>query len=183
MRRFFPVAAAAVVWLSSSVASAGEVQLATGPGGYGSSWHGDTQLGQNVKLGYRFADFIAIDTVVRLGYASVDDRVVTYLSLGGTIYGRIGPVRPYARLAVVHQHEESTNAVKDDAFGAVFGVGDGIRHRGGFGSSLGFDVPVTRKKSLELVLGLDATGSYFPDPRGPQVYYGGTLWAGLNYGL
>ena len=174
---------AAVACLFSPHASAGEVQLAAGPGGYGSSWKGDTQIGENLKLGYRFGDFIAIDSVIRLGYASVDDRVVTYLSLGGTIYGRVGPVRPYVRLAVVHQHEESASAVRDDAFGALFGVGDGIRHRGGFGSSLGFDVPVTRKKSLELVLGLDATGSYFPDPRGPQLYYGGSLWAGLNFGL
>ncbi len=183
MRPLLLAAGVACFCLLPSIARAGEVQLAAGPGVYGSSWKGDTQIGENLKLGYRFGDFVSIDSIIRLGYASVDDRVVTYLSLGGTIYGRLGPVRPYARLAVVHQHEESASAVRDDAFGALFGVGDGIRHRGGFGSSLGFDVPVTRKKDLELVLGVDATGSYFPDPRGPQLYYGGALWAGLDFGL
>ena len=66
---------------------------------------------------------------------TIDDRVLTYLSLGSTLYGHIGIARPYVRLALVHQHEEPTSAYRDDPFGAMFGVGDGIRHRGGFGSS------------------------------------------------
>jgi len=160
-----------------------EIQIATGPGGYASSWRGDSQVSEGFKLGFRFADIVSIDALTRLGYANVDHRVVTYLSLGTTIYGRIGRVRPYGRLALVHQHEEPTSAVRDDPFGALFGVGNGIRHRGGFGSALGVDVPVYTEKKAEFVLGIDMSGVWFPDPRGPNLYAGGSLWAGLNYGL
>jgi hypothetical protein len=134
-------------------------------------------------VGYCFGDLVAVDTVGRLGYGTVDDRVITYLSVGGTLYGRLGRVRPYVRLAVVHQHEEPMPGLRNDPFGAVFGVGDGIRHRGGLGSSLGLDVPVQRINSTEIVLGVDTSGVWFPDPRGPKLYAGGSLWLGLNFGL
>jgi len=167
----------------ASPASAGEIQVATGPGVYGSSWRGDSSFGQALRVGYRFGDLIAIDTLGRLGYGTVDERVITYLSLGGTLYGRIGKLRPYLRLAVVHQHEEPMPGVRDDPFGAVFGVGDGIRHRAGFGSGLGFDYPIQKVKSTELVVGVDTSGVWFPDPRGPKLYAGGSLWLGLNFGI
>jgi hypothetical protein len=172
---------AAATLVAPRVASAGEVQLASGPGVYGSSWRGDSTFGQALRVGYRFGDVFAIDTVGRLGYGSVDDRVITYLSLGGTLYGRIWKLRPYVRLAFVHQHEEPTPGVRDDPFGAVFG--DGIRHRGGFGSSLGIDVPVVRKNQTEMTLGIDTSGVWFPDPRGPALYAGGSLWLGVNFGI
>ena len=165
-------------------ASAGEIQIASGPGAYASTWRGDGTFGQALKLGYRFADRIAIDTIGRLGYGTVDDRVITYLSLGGTLYGRIGPVRPYVRLAFVHQHEEPSPGVRADPYGTVFGVGDGIRHRAGFGSSLGLDLPVQKTKSgTEVTIGIDTSGVWFPDPRGPKLYAGGALWLGLAFGL
>jgi hypothetical protein len=164
-------------------AEAGEVQLATGPGVYGSSWRGDSSFGQALRVGYRFGDLFAIDTLGRLGYGTVDERVITYLSLGGTLYGRIGKVRPYARLAFVHQHEEPAPGVREDPFGAVFGVGDGIRHRAGFGSGLGLDLPIQKTKSVEVVVGIETSGVWFPDPRGPKLYAGGSLWLGLNFGI
>lgn len=164
-------------------ASAGEIQLASGPGVFGSSWRGDSSFGQALRIGYRFGDLVAIDTMSRLGYGSVDDRVITYLSLGGTLYGRIWKLRPYVRLAFVHQHEEPTPGVRDDPFGTVFGVGDGIRHRGGFGSSLGLDYPVFKKNKTEMTIGLDTSGVWFPDPRGPKLYAGGSLWVGVNFGI
>jgi hypothetical protein len=177
----FALAVATLV--AAGPAAAGEIQLASGPGVYGSSWRGDSSFGQALRVGYRFGDLVAIDTVGRLGYGSVDDRVITYLSLGGTLYGRIWKMRPYVRLAFVHQHEEPTPGVRDDPFGAVFGVGDGIRHRGGFGSSLGLDYPVLKKNKTEMVLGLDTSGVWFPDPRGPKLYAGGSLWLGLNFDI
>lgn len=168
---------------AARAAQAGEVQLASGPGVYGSSWRGDSSFGQALRVGYRFGDLVAVDSVGRLGYGTVDERVITYLSLGGTLYGRIGKVRPYVRLAFVHQHEEPLPGVREDPFGTVFGVGDGIRHRGGFGSSLGLDLPVYKAKSTEMVVGLDTSGVWFPDPRGPKLYAGGALWLGLNFGI
>ncbi len=167
----------------ASPAKAGEIQLATGPGAYASTWRGDATFGQALRVGYRFGDLVAIDTVSRLGYGAVDQRVITYLSLGATLYGRLGKIRPYGRFAFVHQHEEPLPAFRHDAFGAVFGVGDGIRHRGGFGWSLGVDVPAYKAKSTELVLGVDSSVAYFPDPRGPKLYAGGSLWIGLNFGI
>ncbi len=167
-----------------AVASAGEVQLAGGPGAYASSWRGDATFGQALKVGYRFADFIAIDSLGRLGYGTVDQRVITYLSVGGTIYGRIGLARPYLRLAAVHQHEEPSPGVRADPYGTVFGVGDGIRHRAGFGSSIGVDYPIQKTKSgIEVTIGADTSGVWFPDPRGPKIYAGGALWLGVNLGL
>lgn len=157
--------------------------MASGPAAQGSSWRGDGVIAQSLKLGVRFKDLIAVDALTRLGYGTVDTRVLTYLSLGTTLYGRFGPVRPYGRLALVHQHEEPTSAVRNDPFGALFGVGDGIRHRGGFGASLGSDFIVARGKSVEFLLGADLNGTWFADPRGPALYFGGGLWAGLDYSL
>jgi hypothetical protein len=187
-RRFFGRALASLfvfflAFAASRDAAAGEIQLGTGPGVYGSSWRGDANFGQALRVGYRFGDLVAIDTVERLGYGTVDNRVLTYLSLGGTLYGRIGKLRPYVRLAFVHQHEEPTPGVREDPYGTVFGVGDGIRHRAGFGSSLGLDLPLMKKKSFELLVGLDVSGTWFPDPRGPAIYAGGSLWLGVNFGI
>lgn len=169
--------------LASSSAGATEVQVASGPVANGSTWSGDGSLSQSLKLGLRFKEVIAIDALTRLGYASVDERVLTYLSLGTTLYGRVGIARPYVRAALVHQHEEPTSAYRHDPVGALFGVGDGIRHRGGFGSSVGVDFVVAKGQRANFIVGADANGTWFPDPRGPSFYYGGGLWAGLDYEL
>lgn len=160
--------------------------MASGPQVQGSSWRGDASLAQSLKLGVRFKEVIAIDALTRLGYAMVDERMLTYLSLGATVYPvklAGGRLRPFGRLSLVHQHEEPTSALRHDPLGALFGVGDGIRHRGGFGGSLGTDIVLAKGKSTELLVGADVNGTWFPDPRGPAVYYGGGLWAGLDYSL
>ena len=169
--------------LGSADAHAGEIQIASGPGAYASTWRGDGSVGEALRLGYRFGDLIAIDTVGRLGYGTVDQRMITYLSLGGTIYGRLGKVRPSFRLALVHQHEEPAPGVRNDPWGTVFGVGDGIRHRAGGSTSVGFDVPIERTHGgIEITLGAAADAVWFPDPKGPTLYAGGSLWLGLNFG-
>lgn len=179
------VAAAVLLLCFHSPAHAAEIQVASGPQVQGSSWRGDASLNQSLKLGLRFEGVVAIDALTRLGYAMVDERVLTYLSLGASVYGKLaaGRLRPFVRLALVHQHEEPTSALRHDPVGALFGVGDGIRHRGGFGSSLGMDFVVARGRATEFLLGADANGTWFPDPRGPAIYYGGGLWAGLTYSL
>ncbi len=188
MQRFLRALSAPILLLcllAPASASASELQLAVGPQVQTSSWRGDAALGQSLKIGLRFKELIAIDALGRLGYATVDERMLTYLSLGTTLYGKLagGRVRPFARFAFVHQHEEPTTALRNDPFGAIFGVGDGIRHRGGVSSSLGMDVVVARMKDYALSIGADANGTWFPDPRGPALYYGGGLWAGLDYSL
>ncbi len=159
------------------------VEAALGPSAATSTWAGDRSLSTSYLLGVRFADLIAIDALTRLGYANVDDRVLTYLSLGATVYGRLGPVRPYLRLAAVHQHEEPRAAISDDPGGALFGVGNGIRHRGGGLASVGANWVFTKGKSSEAFAGLDFNSTYFPDSRGPHVYMGGGLWFGASLNL
>ena len=87
---------AVALLLVPSTAHAIEAQVATGPVANGSNWRTDGALSQSLKLGIRFADIASIDAVSRFGYATVDDRTLTYLSLCSTLYGRIGGfARPF----------------------------------------------------------------------------------------
>jgi hypothetical protein len=182
-RAVFGTAIAAVTLLAAVPARAGEIQGALGGGGMLSSWRGDGGVGSSLRLGYRFGDLVAIDALTRLGYATVDERMITYLSLGATLYGKIGKVRPYGRLAAVHQHEESLSVVRNDPFGAVFGVGDGIRHRGGVSAALGAEVAFHKSGATEWFAGADLAGTHFVDPRGPRWYAMLGVWLGVNYSL
>ena len=159
------------------------LQTAIGASGAASSWEGDGAAYGSLKLGLRFADLISIHYLGKLGYGGVDTRMLTFLSLGAQIWGRIGPVRPYARIAAVHQHEEPVQAIEEDRWGALFGVGDGIRHRMGGEGGLGVDFPLARRKAVELFGTAEAHLDWFPDPRGPQWYGGGGLALGVNYVL
>ena len=127
--------------------------------------------------------FIAPDFVSRLAYSPVDDRLMTYLSVGVTGYLPLRVVRPYARLAFAHQHEESQAAIHEEPGGALLGVGTGIRHRGGFAGALGVEAPVARQGKSIFSIGGDLNATHFPDPRGPATYFGGTFWAALHYAL
>jgi hypothetical protein len=166
------------------VAPVHEVLAATGGGMLASTWRGDVAPYAPFWLGYRYKRLVALDLLTRLGYATVDQRMLTYISLGATLFGRLGRAQPYARLALVHQHEESRAAIDDDPHGALFGVGNGIRHRGGYGASTGFLYPFQRAGKLgEWYVGADAWTTYFPDNRGPSVYAGGSAWLGFAFRL
>jgi hypothetical protein len=164
-------------------APTGEIQLALGLGGEGSSWRGDGAGFGTLQLSYRFRDLVAPYFLARVGYAAVDQRMLTFLSIGGQIWGRIGKVRPFARFGLVHQHEETMSSVADEPFGAIFGVGDGIRHRAGLDGGLGVDVPFIKQKAWEFHVRMELLLTGFPDPRGPAIYGGGTAGLGFNYAL
>jgi hypothetical protein len=159
------------------------VQIAGGPGGMASTWRGDGGVAGSLRLGVRFIDLFSFEFIGRLGYATIDERTLAYFGFGGTIYGRLGVVRPFARIAIVHQHEETIAALKHDTGGALLGIGDGIRHRGGFSWSIGADIPIDRRGPLQWFVGVDALATVFPDPRGPSWYFGGGGWVGFNYSL
>jgi hypothetical protein len=169
--------------LAPSEARAGEAQLAVGMSGAATQWQGDGAAYGSLKLGYRFEDIVAIYYLGRLGYGGVDERMLTFLSLGAQLWGRIGFTRPYVRAAFVHQHEESVSAIQGDSAGALFGVGDGIRHRAGGEGALGVDFPFHKQKSLEIFASVEGNVDYFPDPRGPAWYGGGGVALGFNYTL
>jgi hypothetical protein len=171
--------AAFAVPRDAAASPAVELQGELGPGAQASTWAGDRSAYSSLRLALRLADLVAIDALGRLGYANVDDRMLTYLSLGATLYGRLGRVRPFVRLALVHQHEEPRSAIEADSTGALFGVGNGIRHRAGAGGTLGADVPVWRHASNEMFVGAEATSTTFFDDRGPRLYLG----AGVSFGM
>lgn len=173
----------AVTTSASREARAGDLQLDLGLGGEGSSWRNDGAGFGSLQLGYRFKDIVAPYFLARVGYGAVDQRMVTFLSIGLQAWARIGKVRPFARFGLVHQHEETMSSVADEPFGALFGVGDGIRHRAGLDGGLGVDIPFHEAKAWELHARVEALVTGFPDPRGPSIYAGAGLGLGFNYAL
>jgi hypothetical protein len=175
--------ALAVFVAAPATARATDYQLALGASAAGSEWRGDAIGYSSLKTGLRFGDIAGPYLQGRVGYGTVDERLLTLLSLGGQIWGRIGGTRPYARLAFLHQHEESMSVVAGDFGSALFGVGDGIRHRAGGELGAGLDIPLVRRDDLTLFGTVDASAKLFPDDLGPMVYAGGGLHLGMGYDL
>ncbi len=159
------------------------LQAGVGPTGLASTWRGDGGAGGSGRLGLLLFGVIAPDAVVRLSYATVDDRLLTVLSFGLTGYVPLRIIRPYARAAFVHQHEESRAAIAEAPGNAALGVGPGIRHRAGFAGALGAEAPIAQRGRSTFTFGGDVTASHFPDPRGPSTYVGGTLWITIHHAL
>jgi len=169
---------------AAPAAKLGEIQLGVDFGGEGSSWAGDGAGFVGIRGGFRFIDLIAPYFLARAGYATVNQRVLELIQIGAQIWGRLGITRPYLRLGLVHQHEESWAAYKADYIGSFLGVADGIRHRGGGEFALGMDVPVLQKNAWQLHLTFEGLATVFPpDQKGPRAYGGGTFGLGFNYGL
>jgi hypothetical protein len=161
----------------------GEIQLSALAGGEGSAWRGDGAGFVGLRIGYRFLDVVAPYIMLRAGYANINQRLLELLQIGVQAWARIGIVRPYARFGFVHQHEEPWAAVEGDVFGALFGVGDGIAHRGGFEGALGMDVPFKQLKSWQFHGTVEGFCTGFPDTKGPAAYGGAILGLGFNYAL
>lgn len=158
---------------ASSTARAGELDLALGLDSSSSSWEEDTHVGHGTfKLGYRFLwPWFQVTYLGKVGYATVDERVLTFLSLGVEVrpdwFERI---RPYARASLVHQHEEPLVALEHQPFQSLIGVGDGLRHRGGGATAIGAELPFRDHRKGDWYAALELSGTYFPDDRGPQTY-------------
>jgi hypothetical protein len=187
-RRALPALAAsllgAAAWLGGGgTARANEIQLSALAGAQGSAWRGDAAGFVGLRLGFRFDDIAGPYVMFRAGYANTDERILELLEIGGQVWARLGITRPYLRFGLVHQHEEPWAAVKGDLFGALVGVGDGIRHRFGFDGALGVDIPFKQYKSFQFHATLEGILSGFPDPKGPAVYGGAAVGIGFNYGL
>jgi len=166
-------------------ARAGAVEMELGAGAAASTWQGDAAGYGTLRGAYRFARFARLDVGSWNGRGRVDDRHLGMLILGASFWLPVGPVRPYARAAAVHQHEEPETSRRADPTGSAFGVADGIRHRGGAQAALGLDVPVMVKgwTRSRLLFGAEVAVTRFPDQRGPELYVfaGGSL--GISYDL
>src|SRR5262245_233899 len=98
-------------FLFAREAEAGDFRVEIGSTAAGTEWRGDGAGDGWLKLVYRFIDLIGLYVQGYEGYGLVDDRMLTLLSIGGQVWGRIGPTRPYGRLGFLHQHEESLSVV------------------------------------------------------------------------
>ena|SRR5688572_7228608 len=172
MRRILQLTAVAISCGAPAAAHAGELQIALGAAGEATTWEGDSAVYSSLQIGWRFRERVSIDFLGRLGYGQVDDRMLTYFSVGAGLWGRWGSTRPHLHLGVVHQHEEPIAVLEANPFEALLGVGDGIRHRAGGQISAAIDLPIGRlwRHPLFLSLGLQATR--FIDDRGPGVQWG-----------
>ena len=169
--------------LFAGSASAQDLQVATGTSALGSTWRGDFAMYGSLKLSARFAGVVGPYVQGSVGYGLVDQRMLTLISLGGQVWLDYGKFRPHARIAFSHQHEESLSVVANDFGSAIFGIGDGIRHRAGGELGLGVDIEMWRRKQVHLFVGIDGTARLFPDELGPLLYAGGGVSAGFNWSL
>lgn len=165
--------------------SIADFRVDAGAGVIGSTWRGDIGGVTNLRIGVRFIDIIAPYVQLSVGYASVDQRMLTTIALGAQIWAPDDwPLNPYVRLAALHQHEEAVSVIAGNFGNALFGVGDGIRHRPGLEVAAGVDVPFWDNGDDLAVYGLiDGGAKIFPDDLGPVAYPGGGMNVGLSYEL
>ncbi len=181
--RWLAPVALAVAAAFSSVAFAAPVELtlAAGPSAYATSWRGDFGAGGSLRLGYRIARVVAIDFQGWETYATVNHRLNTGLSFGVAGYVPLQSVRPFARLFILHQHEEALVSVENSPAGVLFGVGSGIRHRAGGGVTLGVEIPQKRLgPKTEPAFVVNTNALWFPDELGPHWYLGLDLGVSLG---
>lgn len=181
----FLVAAVLVAIALPATARAGEIQADLGYSVRKSTWRGDVSAGAQLGLGYRFARVLAVDFVGWNELATVDKRFLTGLSFGLTGSIPRKGARPNLRLYFIHQHEEGWVSVAEHPFGALAGIGPGIRHRAGVGARLGVEIPISeKKKHLEWFVQPAIDTTWFPDASlGPAVYVAATIGLGFNYTL
>lgn len=151
--------------------------------GSGSAWRGDGNGQGALRTGFQFKEIVGVEVQGRLGYANVDERLLMGLGAGVRLAIPIQPVVPHLRVGMIHFHEHPVSAAHHDIAGAIFGVGDGIRHRFGVETALGVDWNFAKVDRTTFFTGLEAFIQAFPDDRGPTFYGGGSLGIGLHYGL
>lgn len=172
----------AATLLPTSAHAGSALQAGLGVIGSGSTWRGDGGGGSAVRVGYRFTDWLAVDSLIAEQLFSVDQRMNTGLTLGVSAYWPRQGVRPTARIYAIHQHEEGLVSVLDNPLGVLFGIGDGIRHRAGGGLSAGAEIPFLERGRWEWCVVSNAAATYFPDTSlGPAWYVSGFVGIGLNY--
>ncbi len=167
----------------ASRADAGELHVATGPSAGLTSWRTDAFVAQGFQAGYRPIERLSLDVSGRAGYGTVDQRMMAGIGLGLTGYLLTGGVRPYARLGLLHQHEESASNVWEKPLETLSAVGPDVRHRSAAQTSIGLEIRALRVKKTEVFFAVDALATFFADTRGPSVYGGGQLWLGMLHGL
>lgn len=148
------------------------------------TWRGDGGAHTTFELGLEATPWLGFFFLSRLGYGLVDQRMLTYVSAGVRLSMEIVPdIRTFARVSFAHQHEETLHVVAQDPAGAFFGIGDGIRHRGGGELGVGMTFDLAENEDFLVYAAVEGNGMFFPDPRGPQVYAAISSALGFRYAL
>ena len=181
MKRFF-LCISLILALSQS-ARAGDI-VATGTlEGDETSWDSDRSGYMTLMLDYR-RRFWSVSFLSKLGYGSVDERVLEYIDIGARLWHRFGRASVYGRFGLVHQHEIPREAIEAGPFSTIIGVGDGIRHRAGVSVGTGLLVELFRHRRGTVFGTLHAGAAYlFENERGPALYLGGGLGLGFTFDL
>lgn len=150
----------------------GELLVAMGVSGGASNWSGDPAGYGSVILGFRLFGVVTPFAEARVGGGVVDQRLLTLLSLGiAGSFQATKTISPRAFVGAVHQHEESFAAVAEQPFGAILGIGGGIRHRAGVQFGVGCDFTLLEKEKFVLSLGPEARAAYLTYSSGPSWYW------------
>jgi hypothetical protein len=177
-------AEAAPVAPAKAAPPTGEVQLALGLAGGTSGWSGDPVSYSSLKIGLRLFRIVSPFVQGRLGYGRIDQRMLTFLSAGVEAGGYIQDrFFPKGFVAFVHQHEESMASVDEEPFGALMGIGPGIRHRAGVQLGAGFDVVAVREPRYELTVGPELVTAFLTYSSGPGWYGFVGIVGGGNFHL
>ncbi len=149
-----------------------------------SDWRRDAGAQTSLELGLQTTRWLSFHFLGRLGYGTIDERLMTYVSIGAKAGFDVAPgVWTYGRLSLSHQHEETLLVVEEDPVGALFGIGDGIRHRGGGEVGVGAMFDLVRVDDTEVFVSAEVSAVIFPDSRGPHIYAGLSTALGLRYAL
>jgi hypothetical protein len=171
-----------VALLAAPAARAGELDLNFGPQATTTAWPDDHGGGAALSAAWFFRPWLGAAFVGKEQYATVDDRFLSYFSVNAAARQPLGPLRLTGMLGVVHQHEEPRAALMEQPFQALFGVGDGIRHRmaGRAGAELAWPFRVHGHGDYYVAFALD--GTLFADKdRGPRWMTSAGLSLGFTY--
>ncbi len=181
MRPLVLVGLAAGLALAPSPARAGELDVDVGLAATTTAWAGDRGGGGTLDISWWLRPYLGVSFIGKAQYATVDERLLEYLSVN--IEGRraAGPTRLIATLGLVHQHEEPLPGVADQPIQSILGVGDGIRHRAGLRGGARVALPIRRHRHGDFYAALEADATWFGDDRGPRWMIGAGLALGFTY--
>jgi hypothetical protein len=168
--------------LSTTAAAAGELDLDLGVQATTTPWQGDHGGGTVYGLGYWFLPWIGVTYLGKEQYATIDDRFLIYFSLNVAGRQELGPLRLTGTLGLVHEHEEPRAAVDAQPLEAVFGVGDGIRHRMAGRAGAQVALPVWDYGRGTMFVALDVDFTKFMDmDKGPSWMTSAGVSLGATY--
>jgi len=171
-----------LVILVAGRASAGELDVDLGLQATTTGWADDNGGGPTLGASWWFLSWVGATFIGKEQYATVDDRMMSYFSVNGAFRRELGPMRLTGTLGFVHQHEEPRAAIMEQPLQAVFGVGDGIRHRMGSRAGFSLGLPFTTHGHGDYFVALDIDGTVFAESdRGPRWMTSAGLSIGFTY--